>query len=127
MTAGYSGTPLVAKLGITPGLRVYVDGDAPELGIGKFTTRLPKEADIILTFCPDRARLDKRIDTLIERTVTNGAIWVCWPKQASGMQTDLNENVVRDIVLAAGVVDVKVAAIDETWSGLKLVRRLKNR
>jgi len=80
VTAGYSGTPLVAKLGIKPGLKVYVDGDAPELDLGEFTTRLPKKADIIVTFCPDRARLDKRIDTLIERTATNGAIWVWWPK-----------------------------------------------
>ena len=127
VTAGYSGKPLAAKLGIKPGLKVYVDGDAPELDLGEFTTRMPKQADIIVTFCSDRARLDKRIDTLIERTVTNGAIWVCWPKKASGVQTDLNENVVRDIALAAGVVDVKVAAIDETWSGLKLVRRLKDR
>jgi len=127
VTAGYSGTPLAAKIGVKPGLKMYVDGDAPPLDLGEVTRRLPKEADIILTFCPDRARLERRIGVLVERTVVNGMIWVCWPKRASGLQTDLNENVVRDIGLAAGMVDVKVAAIDETWSGLKFVRRLRDR
>ena len=127
--AGYSGKPLAAKLGIKPGLKVYVDRApaALDLGTDEVVTRLPKHADIIITFHENRARLDKRMAVLIEHTVVNGMIWVCWPKRASGMQTDLNENVVREIGLAAGVVDVKVAAIDETWSGLKLVRRLKDR
>jgi hypothetical protein len=127
--AGYSGKPLAAKLGIKPGLKVYVDRApaALDLGTDEVVTRLPKQADIIITFHENRARLDKRMAVLIEHTVVNGMIWVCWPKRASGMQTDLNENVVREIGLAAGVVDVKVAAIDETWSGLKLVRRLKDR
>jgi hypothetical protein len=127
--AGYSGKPLAAKLGIKPGLKVYVDRAPAALNLGtdEVVTRLPKQADIIITFHENRARLDKRMAVLIEHTVVNGMIWVCWPKRASGMQTDLNENVVREIGLAAGVVDVKVAAIDETWSGLKLVRRLKDR
>jgi hypothetical protein len=127
--AGYSGKPLAAKLGIKPGLKVYVDRApaALDLGTDEVVTRLPKQADIIITFHENRARLDKRMAVLIEHTVVNGMIWVCWPKRASGMRTDLNENVVREIGLAAGVVDVKVAAIDETWSGLKLVRRLKDR
>jgi hypothetical protein len=127
--AGYSGKPLAAKLGIKPGLKVYVDRApaALDLGTDEVVTRLPKHADIIITFHENRARLDKRMAVLIEHTAVNGMIWVCWPKRASGMQTDLNENVVREIGLAAGVVDVKVAAIDETWSGLKLVRRLKDR
>jgi hypothetical protein len=127
--AGYSGKPLAAKLGIKPGLKVYVDRApaALDLGTDEVVTRLPKHADIIITFHENRARLDKRMAVLIEHTVVNGMIWVCWPKRASGMQTDLNENVVREIGLAAGVVDVKVDAIDETWSGLKFVRRLKDR
>ena len=127
--AGYSGKPLAAKLGIKPGLKVYVDRApaALDLGTDEVVTRLPKQADIIITFHENRARLDKRMAVLIEHTAVNGMIWVCWPKRASGMQTDLNENVVREIGLAAGVVDVKVAAIDETWSGLKFVRRLKDR
>jgi hypothetical protein len=131
-TAGYSGKPLAEKLGIRPGLKVYVDAPGREderldLGGAAYITRLPKQADIILTFCTDRARLDQRLPTLIERTVVNGMIWVCWPKKASGVPTDLTENVVRDTGLAAGVVDVKVAAVDETWSGLKFVRRLADR
>jgi hypothetical protein len=132
MMAGYSGKPLATKLGMKPGLKVYVDG-APsgfELGATNgavMTTRMPKEADIVVTFCPDRARLEKRLSTLIDHTVVNGAIWVCWPKKSSGMRSDLDENVVRDIGLTAGLVDVKVAAIDDAWSGLKFVRRLKDR
>ena len=64
---------------------------------------------------------------VIERTVSNGMVWVCWPKRASKASTDLDENVIREFGLAAGVVDVKVAAVDATWSGLKLVRRLRDR
>jgi hypothetical protein len=131
-TAGYSGKPLADKLGIRPGLTVYVDAPGDEaarldLGGAPYTTRLPKQADIIMTFCTDKARLDKRLPVLIERTVVNGMLWVCWPKRASGVPTDLTETVVRDTGLAAGVVDVKVAAVDDTWSGLKFVRRLKDR
>lgn len=134
--AGYSGKPLATKLGIRPGLKVYVDAapagfdlgyDGGDLAGATVVRRLPIAADVIVTFCPDRARLERRIDVLIERTVVNGMVWVCWPKRASGMQTDLDENVVREIGLAAGVVDVKVVAIDETWSGLKFMRRLTDR
>ena len=71
--------------------------------------------------------LAARLPTLFERTVTDGMVWVCWPKKASKLPTDLDENVVRDLGLELGFVDVKVAAIDETWSGLKFVRRLRDR
>jgi hypothetical protein len=129
--SGYSGKPLVDKLGIRPGLKVYVDQPpsyVDELLAGTaYTTRLPKRADIVLVFVTERSRLERRLPTLVERTVTNGMIWVCWPKKAAKVRTDLDENVVREIGLAAGVVDVKVAAIDETWSGLKFVRRLRDR
>lgn len=131
--AGYSGKPLAEKIGIRPGLKVYVDVQADQgpddldLGGAPYATRLPKQADIILVFFKTGARLDKRLSTLIEHLVVNGMIWICWPKKASGVPTDLNENVVREVGLAAGVVDVKVAAIDDIWSGLKFVRRLKDR
>jgi hypothetical protein len=129
--SGYSGKPLVDKLGIRPGLKVYVDQPpsyVDELLAGTaYTTRLPKRADIVLVFVTERSRLERRLPTLVERTVTNGMIWVCWPKKAAKVRTDLDENVVREIGLAAGVVDVKVAAVDETWSGLKFVRRLRDR
>jgi hypothetical protein len=132
--SGYSGKPLVDKLGIRPGLKVYVDQPpsyVDELLAGTaYTTRLPKRADIVLVFVTERSRLERRLPTLVERTVTNGMIWVCWPKKAArklGHETDLDENVVRELGLAAGVVDVKVCAIDEVWSGLKFVRRLADR
>jgi hypothetical protein len=130
-THGYSGTPLPQKLGLKPGLVVYVDG-GPEhldelLGVSTYTTRLPRRVDVTLLFSTSLARLQKRLPLVVERTVGNGMVWVCWPKKASKVPTDLDENVVRELGLATGVVDVKVAAVDATWSGLKLVRRLKDR
>jgi hypothetical protein len=130
-TAGYSGKPLVEKLGLKPGLRVYVDGGPAYvdelLDHASYATRLPRETDLTLLFTTSRARLDKRLPLVIERTSTAGMVWVCWPKKASKVLTDLDENVVRGTGLALGVVDVKVAAIDEVWSGLKFVRRLADR
>jgi len=128
---GYSGKPLAEKLGIKPGLTVYVDrppANVDELlpGVDR-RTRLPREADVILTFHTEAAAYAKRLPALIEHTVVNGMVWVCWPKKSSGVATDLTENLVRDIGLAAGVVDVKVAAVDATWSALKFVRRLRDR
>lgn len=130
-THGYSGTPLPQKLGLKPGLVVYVDG-GPEhldelLGGSSYTTRLPRRVDVTLLFSTSLTRLQKRLPLVVERTVGNGMVWVCWPKKASKVPTDLDENVVRELGLATGVVDVKVAAIDATWSGLKFVRRLKDR
>lgn len=129
--AGYSGKPLVDKLGIKPGLRVYVR-QAPSyvdelLDGATYTTRLPKQADVILSFHVQRRTLERRLPTLTEHLVGNGMIWVCWPKRASGVPTDLTEDVVRELGLAGGLVDVKVCAVDDTWSGLKLVRRLRDR
>ena len=132
--AGYSGTPLVTKIGIRDTHTVLLDGlpDAVELGdlgAAHVVRRLPARAvlDVTLTFQLERARLERRLPQLIERTVANGMIWVCWPKRASRVPTDITEDVVRAIALADGVVDVKVAAVDEVWSGLKLVRRLVDR
>ncbi len=97
------------------------------LGGSTYTTRLPREIDVTLLFTTSFARLEKRLPVVIERTVSNGMVWVCWPKKASKVPTDLDENVIRDFGLGTGVVDVKVAAVDATWSGLKFVRRLKDR
>jgi hypothetical protein len=83
--------------------------------------------DVVLLFCPDRATLVRRFDAAAARHTSAGMIWVCWPKRSSGVVTDLDENVVRDHGLARGRVDVKVAAIDATWSGLKFVIRLRDR
>ena len=80
-----------------------------------------------LLFCPDRARVGSRPPLVLERMTPAGAVWVCWPKKAARVPTDLDGNVVRSIGLAAGVVDVKVAPVNEVWSGLKFVRRLSER
>src|SRR3954447_9329535 len=129
--AGYSGTSLEKKLGVKDGQVVFLD-HAPagfELA-APTTTRLPKQAAITLTFQTERRALEARLPVLIRHTEQAGMIWVCWPKKAAqklGYETDLDDNTVRTIGLQAGVVDVKVCAIDEVWSGLKFVRRLADR
>jgi hypothetical protein len=128
--AGYSGTPLPRKLGAKPGSRVLVDGGADGFaleGVELHTRAGAAPYDVILLFCPDAARLSKRWAPLVARLSTAGRLWVCWPKRRSGRQTDLSENDVRDYGLRHGLVDVKVCAIDETWSGLAFVRRLADR
>ena len=129
--AGYSGTPLEQKLGVKDGQTVFLDHPPDGFTLeAATTTRLPKMSAITLTFQTERQSLEKRMPTLIERTEQAGMVWVCWPKKAArklGYETDLEENLVREIGLAAGVVDVKVCAIDEIWSGLKFVRRLADR
>jgi len=130
--AGYSGTPLEQKLGIKDGQTVFLDHapDGFELA-APTTTRLPRQAAVTLTFHTERRALERRIGTLIDHTEQAGMIWVCWPKKsavkAGIVKSDLDDNQVREIGLAAGVVDVKVCAIDEVWSGLKFVRRIADR
>ncbi|MGW6200314.1 DUF3052 domain-containing protein [Kribbella sp. NPDC055110] len=133
-TPGYSGKPLAAKLGIKAEHLVLLD-NAPAgfvieglpsgTSIARRAGRTPY--DVVLMFCPDRARLTRRLPVLLEKTATAGMIWTAWPKRASGVATDLDENGIRELALPLGVVDVKVCAIDATWSGLKLVRRLSSR
>ncbi|TCC17415.1 DUF3052 domain-containing protein [Kribbella speibonae] len=133
-TPGYSGKPLAAKLGIKADHLVLLDnapagfvveGLPPGTSVARRAGRTPY--DVVLTFCPDRARLAKRLPVLLARTTTAGMIWTAWPKRSSGVPTDLDENGIRELALPLGVVDVKVCAIDATWSGLKLVRRLSSR
>jgi len=135
-TAGYSGTPLPKKLGVKDGHVVFLDRlpDGLELGLPPTATvvrRLRGGLDVSLTFHSRLSTLEKRLPALFDKTVTNGMVWVCWPKQAAvkrlGIVSDLNDNVVREVGLDLGWVDVKVAAIDETWSGQKFVRRLADR
>ena len=129
MTAGYSGTPLPRKLGIRPDSRVLVLGAPDGFNPGAPFHRRPgrEPYDVVLLFCPDRATLERRFDVAAARHTTAGMIWVCWPKRSSGIVTDLGDGVVREFGLAHGRVDVKVCAIDETWSGLKFVTRLADR
>jgi len=137
--AGYSGTPLARKLGIAAGATVLLDGapdgfavpDLPEgVTIRRRAGRGPY--DVVVCFCPDRARLEARWPVLHPLTTPAGALWVAWPKKSassrkSGTATDLTENVVRDYALRNGRVDTKVCAIDDTWSGLKHVIRNTDR
>ncbi|TAK70763.1 MAG: DUF3052 family protein [Actinomycetota bacterium] len=136
-SAGYSGTPLPAKLGIRPGSRVLLDGAPPQLAadllvplpdavtIHRRAGRSPY--DVVVAFRRTRADLVRGLTADVKRITTSGAVWVAWPKRASGVATDLTEDVIRDVALPLGVVDVKVCAIDATWSGLKLVWRKENR
>jgi len=129
MTAGYSGTPLPRKLGVTPASRVLVlnapEGFDPGAPFHRRAGREPY--DVVLLFCADIATLERHFATAAARHGTAGMIWVCWPKKASGVPTDLTENHVREFGLANGQVDVKIAAIDATWSALKFVTRLRDR
>ena len=122
--AGYSGTPLEKKLGIEPGHRVLVL-DAPDdfvvPGSGVLVRRGP--VDVALVFVTSRAALERAWARVTGALVPNGGFWVAWPKKASKVPTDMTEDVVRDIALPTGYVDNKVCAIDDTWSGLRLVLR----
>jgi hypothetical protein len=129
---GYSGTPLVAKLGIGPGDRVAIlsapRGFALDLPDGATTTgRLPAHADVVLFFTTERAELDRWIGRLARAVFPASTIWVAWPKKASKQPTDVTEDVVRQLALPLGLVDTKVCAIDDIWSGLKLVWRKDRR
>ena len=134
--AGYSGTPLAKKLGIKAESQVLLDGAPggfaiPGLdalaGVVLDAKATDGPYDVILCFCPDLARLVARWPDLHTRTTPAGALWIAWPKRSSGVGTDVNENLVREFALANGRVDVKVCAIDETWSGLKHVIRVADR
>lgn len=132
---GYSGTPLVKKLGIKPGFRLYAKNPpanyeeliAPLPEKVKILRRLANELDMIHFFTTNRAELAASIETFMERIKQDGMIWVSWPKKASNVPTDVTEDVIREVALPLGLVDVKVCAVDATWSGLKLVIRKENR
>ena len=133
--AGYSGTPLPQKLGIKPGLTV-VTINAPanyRRLLGKipdgvtFSDRLKPGSNFVHLFTGRRSELQKKMSILRRKISDNGTVWVSWPKKSSGISTDVTEDVIREIALPLGFVDVKVCAVDETWSGLKLMIRRQNR
>jgi hypothetical protein len=130
---GYSGTPLVDKLGIKPGARLQFVTEPRDfaglLGGLPDGTRIASRGslDFAMLFVKARSELEKRFARLRDRLEPNGMLWVAWPKKASGVETDLTEGIVRTFGLESGLVDVKVCAVDDTWSGLKFVRRLKDR
>ena len=132
---GYSGTPLVRKLGIKAGFRIdlvnepehYLDlvGTLPA-GV-KLCGARARNLDFIHCFVKRAADLERRMPGLRKRIVQNGMIWVSWPKKSSAVESDITEDTIRELALPLGLVDVKVCAVDDTWSGLKLVIRKSNR
>jgi hypothetical protein len=132
--AGYSRTPLVKKLGIKPGSNiVFVNAPsdyANELDLPadvSANSRSGKPLDFAQLFVMSEKELTKKFSRYAKRLNPAGMLWVSWPKKSSGVSTDLSENIVRDIGLAAGLVDVKICAVNQVWSGLKFVFRLKDR
>lgn len=133
--AGYSGTPLPKKLGIKYGFRFSLI-EAPNEVRKELKTSLAhceelkdgeRPLDFVMLFTKSSSELSNTFAEIAPRLAPAGMLWVSWPKKSSGVSTDLDENRVRDIGLAAGLVDVKVCAVTEIWSGLKFVRRLKDR
>ncbi len=135
MVAGYSGTPLVKKLGIKAGQQLaFIDEPdhfrslLVDLPVGRgIRTSARGKADLAIGFFVRRSEFERRLPALGRSILPDGALWVAWPKRASGVPTDMTEDVVREVALPLGFVDIKVCAIDETWSGLKVVWRKENR
>ena len=130
--AGYSGTPLWKKLGYKAGVSAYVEGEP-----GNYISLLTLPADVVVTWLPraksdmefvhlfatSASQLKSKLEFYRKKIVPGGVIWVSWPKKSSGVTSDVTEDTIRDLALPMGLVDVKVCAVDEVWSGLKLVIR----
>lgn len=131
MPAGYSGTPLARKLGLKPGFRVCAVGApsnyrrllAPLPDGIEFTTRVGKSTNLVHLFTTSKVQLQKALLTYLKVLGPDAVIWVSWPKKAAKVDTDITEDTIRAVALPMGLVDVKVCAVDQTWSGLKLVLR----
>jgi hypothetical protein len=131
VVAGYSGTPLAKKLGLKPGLKAFLDGAPPTvvselkraLADVTLVRSLEPELDFMLGFWRSKSALTKDFLLWKRHLAKSGCLWVAWPKKASGTETDLTGNVVRAVGLKAALVDIKVCAIDDQWSGLKFVHR----
>ena len=131
VTPGYSGTPLARKLGVSAGTAVVVLGApknydalvAPLPDGARVVTRVPRTPAFVHVFATSRAELADRLGRLRTTLALDGVVWVSWPKKSAKVPTDITEDVIRDVALPMGFVDVKVCAVDETWSGLKLVIR----
>jgi hypothetical protein len=130
--AGYSGTPLAKKLGIKPGARLALDRPppgwaVPDLPEGVVPAGEADPADVIVAFFREAAELPERLPALARRIFPAGGLWLAWPRRAGGHSSDITENGLRDQALPLGIVDNKVAAIDDDWSGLRVVWRLEHR
>ncbi|MDQ1639754.1 MAG: hypothetical protein QOF62_3093 [Pyrinomonadaceae bacterium] len=135
--SGYSGTPLVKKLGIKAGQRVAIV-NAPHKFLAQELQPLPEnvsflaataggQLDFVMLFVGSTGALQKELPKLKKKLTRDGILWVCWPKKSSGVETDLSFDVVQQLGLKIGLVDVKICAVNEIWSGLKFVYRLKDR
>jgi hypothetical protein len=134
MTAGYSGTPLATKLGVKSGHRFVVLGAPQGWGVEHLPEsvtvsrrRSVRKANVLVAFFAELASMRRDAEGLAHAIVADGALWIAWPRKAAGHVSDITENVIREVFLPLGVVDVKVAALDEDWSGLKLVWRKERR
>jgi hypothetical protein len=135
MAVGYSGTPLAKKLGIVENSRVFLSDPpkdylrliAPVPSGTQVVKKIDGDTDVVHLFTKERARLATLHRSSIKRIRPDAAIWVSWPKKASRVPTDITEDTIRAVALPMGLVDIKVCAVDEVWSGLKLVVRKENR
>ena len=132
MAAGYSGRSQAGKLGLKPGQRVRLEGSPQGWALadppgGLAGPDADGSADVIVAFFARADELAARLPDLARRIYPAGALWVAWPRRAAGHRSDITDNVIREYVLPLGLVDVKVAAIDEDWSGLRVVWRTENR
>ena len=133
--AGYSGTPLAKKLGMKEGSRIFLlaaprnywDLLVPLPDGVQAVVRIDQDTDLIHIFSTEQVELASALRTALEKMRPNAAIWVSWPKKSSKVPTDITEDVIREVALPMGLVDIKVCAVDEVWSGLKLVVRKENR
>jgi len=133
--AGYSGTPLPQKLGIKPGLTIVLINEPANYRklLGKlpdhvsFSDCIAANSTFVHLFSTKRNELEKKLSILRGKISDNGTIWVSWPKKSANAPTDITEDVIREVALPLGLVDIKVCAVDETWSGLKLMIRRENR
>jgi len=130
--AGYSATPQTRKLGLTPGQRVSLDAPPDGWALADPSLEVtyveaPAPADVILAFFTAAEQLPARLPGLAKRIHPAGALWVAWPRRAGGHESDITDNVVREHALPLGVVDIKVAAIEDDWSGLRFVWRVEKR
>lgn len=115
-SAGYSGTPLPKKLGVKPEARVAILAEGVDHS-------LPEACDVVVFFVTKRSELERRLPALILALAPNGGLWLSWPKKASGLETDIDEHVLREVVLPTGLVDNKVVAVDGRWTAFRFVWR----
>jgi hypothetical protein len=136
MPIGYSGTPLIKKLGVKPGTKLVAVGDVP-IEYTSWLGPLPEGATIVgkgkppleavHVFVTKRAELVRHLEHLRKALIPNGYVWISWPKRASKVPTNITEDVIREVALPMGFIDIKVCAVSEVWSGLKLVIRVSER